>query len=139
MLRLKLIGMAKQIKPEDMLLKRLAVPHICCASRHDTNSRNANKNTEVDELDEPIKYSTSPASSMKAGSSYTDQDVSIYKTLIIGGSLAVFCIYFGILREENDIDQKMTADLSPEMKDYIYGIRTAQQRHKQTHKSPIES
>jgi len=65
--------------------------------------------------DEPIKYSTSKAADWKAEYSFSGQtreDVSHpYQPLVIVSSLAVFLIYFGYLREENDIDEQLSTPL----------------------------
>lgn len=64
-----------------------------------------------DDLDSPIKYSSSEAAKWTAKNSY-----GIYKELnppprsqglVISLSVAVFLIYFCILREENDIDEQI--------------------------------
>ncbi|XP_013775663.2 uncharacterized protein LOC106460501 [Limulus polyphemus] len=65
--------------------------------------------TEADEnTDEPIQYSTSKAAKWKARDTYGGQrDIPDCQPLVVTLSVAVFMIYFCILREENDIDEQM--------------------------------
>jgi len=61
----------------------------------------------------PIKYSTSKAATMRIDE-YRDPFGDMfpwYQGHIISASLAVFLIYFCILREENDIDLILDTDL----------------------------
>lgn len=45
-----------------------------------------------------------------------------YQPLVITGSLAIFLIYFCVLREENDIDEKLSMTLY----DHIEGLEEVQ-------------
>lgn len=47
--------------------------------------------------------------SRRGGKAY---DWPSYQPYVINGSIAIFLIYFTILREENDIDQKLGANLN---------------------------
>lgn len=81
----------------------------------EVTSRNQSTALEnEDDLDKPIKYSTSKASTMRIDE-YRDphgDSVPWYQGLAIAGSFAVFLIYFCILREENDIDDMIYSDLN---------------------------
>lgn len=68
---------------------------------------------EDDDADQPIKYSTSKAAAMRIDE-YRDpigDKYPWYQGLIVSASVAVFLIYFCILREENDIDLILNTDL----------------------------
>lgn len=66
-------------------------------------------------LNEPIRYVGSPAASMfarqaRAGAVNYD-DIPWYQIPIVCGSLAIFLIYFCVLREENDVDLELEKSL----------------------------
>lgn len=65
------------------------------------------------ENDKPISYTKSPASRWQAKSSRmgTDSERLWYEPYVTLGSIAVFMIYFCILREENDIDKEFDKTL----------------------------
>lgn len=80
-------------------------------------------------LNEPYKYFGSQAEKIRAFQEKTASDE--YKSYIVSASLAVFMIYFCILREPNDVDEKLGLDLydhwGPEVsrlkKAYDYNIK----------------
>lgn len=85
-----------------------------------------------DEFDVPIKFSTSRAA--KAPAVHTIgryNNYPAYQSTLISTSLAVFLLYFCVLREENDIDQQIMAGLAPEVQQNLYGIKVpdSKQRH----------
>ncbi|XP_076627311.1 uncharacterized protein LOC143344791 isoform X1 [Colletes latitarsis] len=133
MLCLKFIETKSQIKIGNILLKRCVIPHMCYASNHNTSSKTIKGDKKHDEFDTPIKYSTSKAATWEAGS-HRRSNEPWYQTILITLSLAAFFLYFGILREENDIDEKLTSEMSPEMKEYLYGIKAADQRNREMKK-----
>lgn len=79
--------------------------------------RNHSKtNDELDEeLNKPLKYTTSPANDWKASHSRLGSKPDFrpwYEPHIINISLIVFMIYFFVLREENDIDLMLSKPLT---------------------------
>jgi len=68
---------------------------------------------EDDDTDRPIKYSTSKSATMRIDEYRDPQGDRFpwYQGYIVSASLAVFLIYFCILREENDIDLILDTDL----------------------------
>lgn len=79
------------------------------------------KDEDDDDYDKPYKYSTSKAATYSARDTIDGRDRPNYEGLVIGLSLAAFFIYFGILREENDIDEAMIKDIDPAIVEQIYG------------------
>lgn len=80
------------------------------------------------ELDKPIKFSTSEAAKWPAAWSTTDHsDTPSYQPLVIAVSLFIWYIYFTQLREENDIDQKMVENIPMEVQEQIYGKKKDKQ------------
>lgn len=69
--------------------------------------------TEDDVTDQPIKYSTSKAATMRIDEyrNPVEDNYPWYQGYIVSASLAIFLIYFCILREENDIDLILDTDL----------------------------
>lgn len=70
--------------------------------------------TDSNEIDQPLKYYGSPAElftakSGRSGKAY--HDWPDYQPIVINASIAIFLIYFCVLREENDIDLKLSANL----------------------------
>jgi len=69
----------------------------------------------VEDLDQPIKFTTSEANKWMA--QYSRKGVKEveprlwYEPYVIVASIAVFMIYFCILREENDIDLELSKSL----------------------------
>ena len=73
---------------------------------------------------EPINYFGSEAAKWKAKktrSGGSDEHLW-YQPYVISGSLAVFLIYFCVLREENDIDRKLQGNLY----DHVDGLEEMQ-------------
>jgi hypothetical protein len=67
-----------------------------------------------DELDKPVQYSKSKASTWKAEETRSGghlEDYPSYQPYIISGSLTVFLLYFCVFREENDIDEELGKSL----------------------------
>ncbi|GFT86692.1 uncharacterized protein TNCV_1251541 [Trichonephila clavipes] len=93
---------------------RLAVPFLrraCIIQRVTRLPVQTLKTITNSELkDEPIKYSTSEAGKWKAkyttsGKDYFEQPRS--QSVVVALSLTVFMIYFCVLREENDLDDRV--------------------------------
>ncbi|XP_065074120.1 uncharacterized protein LOC135698155 [Ochlerotatus camptorhynchus] len=94
-------------------------------SRHHTRIRffsAANKafkkseiTTEGEQIkDEPIKYFSSPAAQWKAEQTRSGQnkpDMPWYQPYVVNLSVAIFLLYFCVLREENDIDRGLESSL----------------------------
>ncbi|XP_020294594.1 uncharacterized protein LOC109860131 [Pseudomyrmex gracilis] len=101
------------LRKNNVFLKRYILPQIRC------NIRNKQSMTsEDDSNDQPIKYSTSKAASMRINE-YRDphgDSIPWYQPYIVSLSLTVFLIYFCILREENDIDTMLDMDLETTLK-----------------------
>ncbi|KAI2806342.1 U4/U6-U5 snRNP complex subunit lsm8 [Blomia tropicalis] len=72
-------------------------------------------NSESVPNDKPITYTKSKAYTYKAAQSFrtTEDEITYSKhtSLIVKVSIAIFLIYFGVLREPNDIDEILGADL----------------------------
>ncbi|XP_003708317.1 uncharacterized protein LOC100883345 [Megachile rotundata] len=103
-----------------LLERRYALPQIFCISKYNTDKKN--KSDYDDELDKPIKFSTSKAATWPAGfSSDKHLDRPTYQSEIIALSLIVFYVYFTMLREENDIDEKMVENIPVEILEQVYG------------------
>ncbi|XP_045448662.1 uncharacterized protein LOC123657123 [Melitaea cinxia] len=80
--------------------------------------------TEVNE-NEPIKFSTSNAAKKTVQSVFrktTSESMPWYQPYSVVGSVAVFLIYFCVLREENDIDLEFDKTLY----DRIQGLEKEQ-------------
>jgi len=61
-----------------------------------------------DLADKPIKFSTSEANKRRSYDTFVNEsNAPWYQIHCIMGSLAVFLIYFCVLREENDVDEQM--------------------------------
>ncbi|XP_048510041.1 uncharacterized protein LOC125499662 isoform X2 [Athalia rosae] len=102
---------------------RQSVPLI--ASRKFANLRDSFAKTEAAEKsDAPLQFSGSKAESWKSIQSRSGNldDVPWFQQVSIIMSLSVFMIYFFILREENDIDQKFDKTLF----DHIDGLEERQ-------------
>ncbi|XP_031833114.1 uncharacterized protein LOC116427201 [Nomia melanderi] len=127
MLCKEIIKSISQIKNGQALLYRSATSHMHYTMKYSTNAKS--KKCDDDDYDKPVKYSTSEAANWPAcGTGTKGPDIPRYQTLIIMTSLALFLIYFGILREENDIDQKLTDGMSPEAKEFLYGLKLQQEK-----------
>ncbi|XP_076292988.1 uncharacterized protein LOC143215093 [Lasioglossum baleicum] len=124
MLRIKIIEAALRPKCVTSLIKRCAMSNLGSSSKRNTN--NINDNDDEDELNKPIKYSTSKAATWPANGLTFDKPQ--YQGIIISISLAIFLGYFLILREENDIDEKMTTSMDPEVREFLYGIKKQQEK-----------
>ncbi|ENN77921.1 uncharacterized protein LOC109536667 [Dendroctonus ponderosae] len=68
---------------------------------------------DIDCDDAPIKYSTSKAKDWKAKVSRAGVEDSRlwYEPYVILASLAVFLLYFCVIREENDVDKELDRSL----------------------------
>ncbi|XP_037028175.1 uncharacterized protein LOC119068619 [Bradysia coprophila] len=72
------------------------------------------KGSDDGENNQPIKYFGSGAATWTAGQSHLNPQYNTgvwYQPYVISLSLAVFLIYFCILREENDVDEKLSMSL----------------------------
>ncbi|XP_011861975.1 PREDICTED: uncharacterized protein LOC105558728 [Vollenhovia emeryi] len=107
------------LRGKSLLLKRCSVPQVTHSVRSKWDTVPSKKhNTAVeaeaeDDVDEPIKYSTSKAATMRIDE-YRDPDgdrTPWYQGYIVSASMAIFLGYFCILREENDIDLMLYTDL----------------------------
>ncbi|XP_012534479.1 uncharacterized protein LOC105835581 [Monomorium pharaonis] len=83
------------------------------------SSKNQNVTLEDDDIDDqPIKYSTSKAATMRVDE-YRNPDgdnIPWYQDYCMTISMAVFLIYFCILREENDLDEMLNTDLGDSLR-----------------------
>lgn len=71
------------------------------------------------ELNQPLKYTTSPAHQWKAEHSRIGSKAEFgpwYEPHVVSASLIIFMIYFFILREENDIDIMLEKPLTETLK-----------------------
>ncbi|XP_066151787.1 uncharacterized protein [Euwallacea fornicatus] len=86
-------------------LRRLTFPTSRFFSTH--------KEASEDYSEVPIKFSTSPASKYKASITRMGfEDTRLwYEPYVIFSCIAVFLVYFCILREENDIDKELNKSL----------------------------
>ena len=126
----KLIACLSQIRSGNALLTRNAISQAR-SLRYSTDSA---KKVIGDEFDVPIKYSTSRAAKAPAVHTlgrYTNYPE--YQTMLISISLTVFLLYFCVFREENDIDERLMAGLTPEVQQSLYGIKPPD--YKQRHSS----
>lgn len=77
-------------------------------------------NKQIDEeLNKPVKFTTSSASDWKAQYSRVGSKAEFgpwYEPHIVSVSLIGFMVYFFILREENDIDKMLEIPLSETLK-----------------------
>lgn len=95
---------------------RYNVPRITHSIRNKSDtisSKDQSTVLETEDDDQPIRYSTSKAASMRIDE-YRDPIGDIYpwyQGYIISACLTVFLVYFCILREENDIDLLLYTDL----------------------------
>ncbi|XP_039290611.1 uncharacterized protein LOC111052043 isoform X3 [Nilaparvata lugens] len=72
------------------------------------------KEGDEDEEDQgPVKFTTSRAATWKAEHTWkgSDEDVPEIQPLVVSLSMAALLVYFCLLREENDVDQKLVKDL----------------------------
>ncbi|XP_026725342.1 uncharacterized protein LOC113492191 [Trichoplusia ni] len=90
----------------------LRTPTRFCRGRRTFSSEI--KNSE----NEPIKFSTSPAARRAVATVFKKVDSSMpwYQPYSVIGSVAVFLIYFCVLREENDVDQEFNKTLYDRIK-----------------------
>ncbi|XP_024884965.1 uncharacterized protein LOC112463035 [Temnothorax curvispinosus] len=106
------------LRGKSVLLKRYNAPQVAYSvrSKWDTVSskyQSTALESEDDGADRPIKYSTSKAATMRIDE-YRDpigDKYPWYQGMVISTSIAVFLVYFCILREENDIDMLLDTDL----------------------------
>lgn len=95
------------------------------ASQQNKISNKNNNDSNGESINnEPINFFGSKAASWKAQESRSGgSDESLwYQPYVISGSLAIFLIYFCILREENDIDKKLEGKLY----DHVDGLEEIQ-------------
>lgn len=85
----------------------------------------SDKKTDDVEDNKPINYFGSQAASWSAKQSHHNPNLGDevwYQPLVMSASLAIFLIYFCILREENDVDEKLSMSLY----DRIEGLEETQ-------------
>lgn len=83
------------------------------------------RNASTDETeDKPVKFSTSKAKSWDSINTFSNQrnrQQPKLQPLIVIGSLMIFLIYFGLLREENELDAMISRPLEesvPNIKEF---------------------
>ncbi|XP_014270587.1 uncharacterized protein [Halyomorpha halys] len=78
--------------------------------------------------DEPVKFTTSKASQWKASFTRSgekeEDEAAWFQPYVVSLSVVIFMVYFCVLREENDIDEKLGTSLY----DRIEGLEEAQLR-----------
>lgn len=78
------------------------------------HSKSTAPKVETTDLDKPMPYFGSPAEMYRGADSrkgYEDHGWPWYQPFVITGSTAIFLLYFCVLREENDIDEKLSVSL----------------------------
>lgn len=77
--------------------------------------KNMSKKQETEDLDKPLSYLNSEAASFTARNSFRgrkdDDDSPWYQSLSISLSIGAILLWFCVLREENDVDQKLGISL----------------------------
>ncbi|XP_068983852.1 uncharacterized protein [Bombus flavifrons] len=120
MMHLKLIKNVLHLKSSKSFLeKRQSFLQMCSTLQYSINSKK--KDEDDDDYDKPYVYSTSKAATYPARHTIDGRNRPTFEGLIIGLSIAVFFIYFGVLREENDIDEAMIKNINPAVVEQIYG------------------
>jgi len=73
----------------------------------------SSRSDTTEELNRPIKYTSSPASKYRAKTTRTgvQEERLWYEPYVIVGSISVFLFYFCVFREENDIDKELHTSL----------------------------
>jgi len=104
------------LRSHQCMFNMLRISNVCTKiSATELNGRNfctaAKKEDPRRDLNEPAKFMDSPAASWKAiqnrRGTLNYDEIPWFQTYVVVGSVAVFLIYFCILREENDIDEEM--------------------------------
>lgn len=128
MLRAKLIEGVCHLKNARVLLEeRCALPQVSFTSKYSMVPKKDAKNKSIkddedEDFDKPIKFSTSKAATFPAAyMTAAAENRPEWQGLVVSFSLIIFCIYFGMLREENDIDEKIVQNMPPEVIEQIYG------------------
>ncbi|KAF7492460.1 hypothetical protein SSS_09961 [Sarcoptes scabiei] len=79
------------------------------------NHQKTPSESDQSKFDQPIVYSKSKAYQFKAYENFRNIDdnptVPFYNVHVIYASLIIFLVYFGILREPNDLDDKISRGL----------------------------
>lgn len=74
-------------------------------------------------------FSKSPAATAPVDHTrFRSTQSSRVQGIALTSSITVFLLYFCVLREENDIDQKLVQGVTPEMQEYLYGARAYELR-----------
>ncbi|XP_044253092.1 uncharacterized protein LOC123004043 [Tribolium madens] len=78
-----------------------------------SSSNTAPTKDKIEDLDAPVKYTTSPARHWKARTTRVGYENTRlwYEPYVIIASISVFMLYFTIFREENDIDEELSRSL----------------------------
>lgn len=106
----KIVKTSLQCYSRRIFVTRQTILHNCWFK----SSRNASsENQDLDnDMNKPLKYSTSEAAVWRAAKSRNPAiDRHPQESNIVSISVAIFLIYFLVLREENDIDIMLTKDL----------------------------
>ncbi|XP_022194350.2 uncharacterized protein LOC111052043 isoform X1 [Nilaparvata lugens] len=76
-------------------------------------ARKVKEGDEAEEDQGPVKFTTSRAAAWRAEHTWkgSDEDVPEIQPLVVSLSMAALLVYFCLLREENDVDQKLVKDL----------------------------
>ena len=71
------------------------------------------KEPQPEDVNKPIQFTTSKAHDWQAIDTFTvpDRDRPPYQPYVITISVAIFLLYFLVLREENDLDEEMKLSL----------------------------
>ncbi|XP_018791614.1 PREDICTED: uncharacterized protein LOC108970593 isoform X2 [Bactrocera latifrons] len=85
---------------------------------------NISKQPSNESSNEPIKFFGSKAATWRARDTRSggSEDTLWFQPYVISGSLAVFLLYFCVLREENDIDKRLEGNLF----DQVAGLEEVQ-------------
>ncbi|XP_012343818.1 uncharacterized protein LOC100866419 isoform X2 [Apis florea] len=116
MMRIKWIENMLELKSKRTLLEK----RYSISSKKNDTIKNKNDVDDDDiERAKPIKYSTSKASKFLSGD--ISKNFPPYQDTVIVTCLAIFLLYFCVLREENDIDDAMVKNIPPEILEQVYG------------------
>ncbi|XP_012235307.1 uncharacterized protein [Linepithema humile] len=115
--RISLLGnksiLLKRYNLTQAVLNNIRSKRFTISSKDSKDLRTTAETDDIDETSQPIKFSSTKAATMRVNeyrNPYGDS-VPWYQSYAVMLSLAVFLIYFCILREENDIDLMLYNDL----------------------------
>ncbi|XP_054738392.1 uncharacterized protein LOC129244663 [Anastrepha obliqua] len=106
------------------ILSRLSHKKNTCFKERKQIASKASKSTTNENSNEPVKFFGSRAATWRARDTRSggSEDILWFQPYVISGSLAVFLLYFCILREENDIDRRLEGNLF----DQVAGLEEVQ-------------